>query len=130
MKVWQARLDAVVDVPALWVRRNDKSMLPTLAVAGFIAFVSGLALRVGAFVTFALIAGALYFGLLLYRDHGLLAALGLVLLLLVVMQVFYVLGALLPSLFSRTMSRRRQLSHGQRHPEPQESRSPSNTRPL
>jgi hypothetical protein len=103
-------------------------MLPTLAVAGFIAFASGFALRVGAFAIFALITGALYFGLLLYQDHALIAAIGLVLLLFVVMQVCYAIGVLLPSLFFRTIGHRRRLPH--RRVEPQESSSSSNTRPL
>lgn len=104
-------------------------MLAALAVAGFIAFVSGFVLRIGAFAVFALMSGVLYLGLLLHQDYAFFAALGLAVLLVVVMQVCYAIGVLLPSLIFRGASVRRRLPARQHSADPGDGNR-GNRRPL
>jgi hypothetical protein len=103
-------------------------MLAGLVIAGVVASAAGLVLRIGAFAIFALMTGALYFGLLLHQNHSLLACLGSVLLLLVAMQVCYAIGVLLSPQIFRTTGHRRRVPQAQPSADPQESSS--NTRPL
>jgi hypothetical protein len=109
-------------------QKNGEGMLAGLVIAGVIASAAGLVLRIGAFAIFALMTGVLYFGLLLHQNHTLPSALGAVLLLLVVMQVCYAIGVLLPPLIFRMTGHRRRVPQAQPSADPQESSS--NTRPL